>query len=93
MTWKELKDFCNGLSEGELEKNIVLWRESEAITDITAEQLAEDHYVEDGNEEDGCFSETESESKHHDDPEFYPKGMGHFRKVYKAGHPILHENF
>ena len=45
MNWKQLKDFCNSLPESELEKNVMLWREDEAITEITAEQLQENQVV------------------------------------------------
>lgn len=93
MTWKELKDFCNSLPESELEKNVVLWREEEAITDISASELEEDNYVEIDEEENGCFglSEAEYQIKHNADE--FPNGLEHFKKVYDKGHPILHENF
>lgn len=84
MNWKHLKDFCNSLPESELEKNVMLWRESEAITDITAEQLSEDHYIQRDNPEDGCFPGSECK---HLDPDTKIK------RVYKKGHPVLHENF
>lgn len=95
MNWKQLKDFCNSLPESELEKekDVVLWREEEAITDISAEQLDEDHYVEIGEEENGCIplSEVESQIKNYFTE--YPNGLEHFSKVYDKGHPILHEIF
>lgn len=94
MNWKELKDFCNSLPESELEKKVILWREepTEAITDISAEQL-EDMYVNNDCDEDGCFPLCEAESLIKDSPEDYPDGMDHFTKVYDKGHPILSENF
>jgi len=93
MNWKELKDFCNNLSETELEKNVILWREDEAITDISAEQLEEDNYVLIDSEDEGCFPEKEALSQIKNDLEEYPNGLDHFKKVYSKGHPILQENF
>lgn len=84
MTYQELKDFCNSLPESELSKKVILWREDEAITDISAEQLQEDHYIDVDNSEDGCFPASECK---HLDPETKIK------KVYDKGTPILHENF
>lgn len=93
MNWKSLRDFCNSLPESELDKNVILWREDEAITDITAEQLDQDMYLHIGEEEDGCFPLCEAESMIKNDPDEYPNEMGDFQKVYDKGHPILHENF
>ena len=93
MNWKELKDFCNSLPESELEKKVILWREEEAITKITAEQLEEDNYVLIDSEEDGCFPEKEALSQIKNNLEEFPKGLKHFKKVYNKGNPILYENF
>lgn len=84
MNWKTLKDFCNSLPESELEKNVMLWRESEAITDISAEQLEEDHYIDKENPDDGCFPISEAKDLDKDTK---------IKRVYKKGHPILHEIF
>lgn len=93
MNWNELKDFCNSLPESELEKNVMLWREEEAITDISAEQLEEDSYVDNESSESGCFPECEAQSQIKMSPEDFPNGLNHFTKVYDKGHPVLHENF
>ena len=55
MTWKELKEFANSLPEKELDKKVILWREDEAITNIEANQLEEDHYIDLEYSEYGCF--------------------------------------
>lgn len=93
MNWKQLKDFCNNLPESELEKNVILWRESEAIVDISAEQLEENNYVNTEDYDSGCFPECEMNSRIKMAPEDFPHGIHHFTKVYDKGHPILHENF
>jgi hypothetical protein len=93
MNWKQLKDFCNSLPESELEKNVILWREDEAITNIEAEQLSEEQYLETENSEDGCFPKSEAESMIFANPNDYPDGLDHFQKVYDKGHPILTEIF
>lgn len=84
MNWKELKDFCNSLPESELEKNVMLWREDEAITDISAEALEEDYYIRRESPEDGCFPASECKG-------LEPKTK--IKRVYQKGHPVLHENF
>jgi hypothetical protein len=93
MNWKELKDFCNSLPELELEKKVILWREEDAITDISAEQMEEDYYVNDEDVEAGCMPKSVCEGLIKDSSEDYPDGLKHFLKVYAKGHPILHEIF
>lgn len=86
MNWKSLKDFCNSLPESELEKKVILWREDaeDVVTEIEAEQLGEDYYIEKESPENGCFPVSERKEL---DPDTKIK------RVYKTGHPILHENF
>ncbi|WP_202703140.1 hypothetical protein [Flavobacterium sp. UGB4466] len=84
MNWKELKDFCNNLPESELEKKVILWREDEAVVDIYAQGLEEDHYINVDDKDSGCFSVSEAK--------FLDKDI-RIKKVYDRGHPILHENF
>ncbi|OXB01733.1 hypothetical protein B0A75_04640 [Flavobacterium oncorhynchi] len=93
MNWKELKDFCNNLPESELEKNVMLWREDEVISDISAQQLNEDNYIYPPTVEDGCFPESEMKSQIEMSPSDYPKGVRNFTKIYDKGHPVLVENF
>jgi len=86
MNWKQLKDFCNNLPESELEKNVILWREDaeDVILEIEAEQLDEDYYIKVDDPEDGCFPVSESKDLEPDTK---------IKRVYKIGHPILHEIF
>ena len=90
MNWKELKEFCNSLPEEKLENKVILWREEEAISDIYAEQLKEDHFNYDDCE--GCVSESDAKSMLEDEDAF-PNGMDDFEKVYDKGDPILCEEF
>ena len=92
MNWKQLKDFANSLPESELEKNVILWRQESAITDISAEQLDENQYTSDHHDE-GCIPESEALNSIEDNPEDFPNGMADFTKVYEKGTPILHEIF
>lgn len=92
MNWNQLKDFCNSLDEEQLKHNVILWREDEAITDIDAITLEEDHYINPEASE-GCFPESEANYLIKTDPESYPDGIDFFTKVYDKGHPVLHENF
>jgi len=89
MNWKQLKDFCNSLPESELEKNVMLWRECEAITKIEAERLEENHYIIiESDNDDGCIPESEVNSLIKNNEDNF-----HFSKVYDKGHPLLHEIF
>lgn len=84
MKWRDLKKFVNELDEKELDKDVHLWREDEAITDIEVEQLGEDHYINVDDPETGCF------------PESLLKDLGEdiqSKKVWDKGHPVLFENF
>jgi len=80
------------LPESELEKNVMLWREEDAIIDISASQLDENQFISDHHDE-GCIPESEALSSIKNNPEDFPFGMDDFTKVYDKGHPILHENF
>lgn len=80
MIWKEMKDFCDSLSEEQLKENVSLWREDEAINNIVAEELDEDMYVADGDE--GCYPLSEA-----------TEPIEELRKVHSKGKPILYEIF
>ena len=92
MKWKKLKEFCNNLPETELEKEVILWREDEAVSQIKAMCLKEDHYVDPELSENGCFPETDAKSFIGYE-ESYPNGLSDLKKVYDKGHPILWEDF
>lgn len=93
MTWHELKEFANSLSEEQLTKKVILWREDEAITSIDAECLEKNHFVEIGSEEDGCFDEDTMYEMIRSNSNYYQNKEKHFKKVYDKGHPILWEEF
>jgi hypothetical protein len=80
MNWKELKEFCNLLDKKQLNRNVILWREDEAITDIDVELLSEDYYK--GDDDEGCYPESEASEP-----------IESLRKVYSKGDAILWENF
>jgi hypothetical protein len=81
-TWKELKEFCNNLTDKQLEKKVILWREDESISDMDPMQLESDHYIDREEGEEYCYPESEAE-----------KPIEKLEKVYEKGDPILHENF
>lgn len=94
MNWKELKDFCNGLTEEQLEKKVILLREEEVISEMEAQQLVEDYYIDEtGVASDGCFEESTAKDLIEKNPDDYPNGMDHFNKVYDKGFPLIQENF
>lgn len=81
MNWRELKDFCNSLNEEQLEKQVIIWREDEAIANISPMVLEEDYYM-DPEEDEGCYPESEASSP-----------IESLKKVYEKGDPILTEEF
>lgn len=93
MNWNDLKTFCNQLNETQLTENVILWREDEAITDIDAQQLEEDQYIDKEEMLEGCFPKSEVDDFIKNQPEDYPNGLDHFKKVYDKGFPVLQENF
>lgn len=94
MTWKELKDFCKELTEEQLEKKVIIWREEEVISNLQAETLEEDYYIaKTGLYDEGCFDETTALDLIKDNPKDYPNGINDFKKVYDKGFPVLSEDF
>jgi hypothetical protein len=91
MNWNELKEFCNSLPESELSKNVILWREDAAITNINAIVLTEDHYIDNEGDMEGCAPLSDIEYSYLSDEENYPNGLEDFKKVYDKGTPILWE--
>lgn len=91
MNWKQLKDFCNGLTEEQLQEKVIMWREHEAVNEIEAMALEEDNYMNTNIDyNDGCMSESEMKSqinKNHN------LSREDFKKVYDKGFPVLWENF
>lgn len=84
ITWREIKELVNKLTEEQLDATVIMWQEEGAITDIDAFQLEEDHYIDLDDSENGCFPESECE---HLEPDTK------FKKVYDKGHPVLMEVF
>jgi hypothetical protein len=85
MNWKQMKEFANGLSDEQLEKDVILWREESAISKIDPDILKEDHYF-DEKEDEGCYTLSEAGISIEEAQE---KGL---KKVYDKGDPILFEN-
>ena len=77
MNWRELKDFCNSLSEEQLEKKVIIWREEETLTKIHPEILQENYYL-CPEEDDGCYPESAAIQPIED-----------LTKVYDKGDPVL----
>lgn len=93
MTWKEMKDFCNGLTEEQLGKRVIVWREEESISSFEPVPLSEDHYAEIDLSDNLCFPQSDMNTMIKENPEDFPNGANHFKKVYDKGHPILMEDF
>ena len=81
MNWRQLKEFCNNLPEGELDNNVIMWQEDSVISDIEAMELQEDYYM-DKEEDEGCYPESEASN-----------GIDGLEKVYDKGRPVLWEDF
>lgn len=82
MTWKELKEFCNGLTDEQLSKEVVVWREGDAIGNLLPSLLEDDYYIDSEEPEEGCFPRYEYNGG-------YPENL---KLCYKKGTPILWEN-
>ena len=90
MNWKELKGFCNGLTEEQLEQKVIMWREDEAVQEIKAMTLEQDHYINKEDYDNGCFEESEMRSQIENDEDLTEED---FKKVYDKGFPLLWEDF
>jgi hypothetical protein len=91
ITWNEIKVFCNSLNEEQLKEKVLLWREDECIA-VSAHELEEDQYLDEDTDE-GCVPESTMHQLIKDDPDAYPDGVEHFKKVYSKGRPMMIENF
>lgn len=90
MNWKQLKDFCNGLTEEQLQEKVIMWREDDVVNNIEVRELEEDHYINKDDYDNGCFEESEMKSQIENDDELT---VDNFKKVYDKGFPVLWENF
>ncbi|MCU0351769.1 MAG: hypothetical protein MUF43_13230 [Flavobacterium sp.] len=92
MNWKELKDFCNSLTEEQLQQKVAMWLDDEEVTDIDAITLSQEYYI----DNEGCFETylrlEDVKEIIKDDAITYPNGLDDFKKVYKTGDPILLDN-
>lgn len=85
MIWKDIKDFISSLDENQLNKKVVLWRESESIEDLGIECLKDDHYYDPNQPEDGCFSKKDAIDM--------SGNLDNYEKCFDKGQPIIWENF
>lgn len=86
MKWKELKEFANSLDEQQLEKEVIVWRESEVVSPISAFKLEADYYMSEDDDE-GCYSLDDAGITLDEAQE------QELKKVYDKGHPLLSEDF
>ena len=85
MNWNQLKDFCNSLTEEQLQKNVLVWREDKAFSNMEPIVLNYDMYI--GLGEEGCYPLHEVDLTEEQAEE---EGL---TKVYSKGDPILMEDF
>lgn len=74
------------LSEDQLEKDVIVWREDEAVSSLEPMILHDDHYIA-PDDEDGCYTLSDAGLDIEDVKE------KNLKKVYDKGHPILAEDF
>lgn len=90
MNWKQLKDFCNGLTEEQLQEKVIMWREHEEVNNIEVDTLQEDQYVNINRDQDGCMAESDMNWEINQNQNLSRED---FKKVYDKGFPLLWENF
>lgn len=78
MKYKELLEKLQGLSEDQLNKDVVFWAEEEAFK-VGFSILEKPMYYDEEYPEDGCFEPREGVR------------TDGYRLAYEAGYPILHE--
>ena len=82
MIWKKLKEFCNDLTDEQLNETVRIIREEETISKIDTEVFSEDQVLDVEEPQNGFFPESEKP-----DPDMETK------VAYKKGTPILWEEF
>lgn len=80
MIWKELKDFCNSLSEEQLNFPVRINREEEMISCLKTEILEENYVMDEYNE--GAYPESEASGDE-----------GELKVVFPKGFPMINEVF
>ena len=88
-----MKEFCSTLDDEQLEKQVIMWREDEAISHISPFTLSENYYIDPDDDDGYCFSESEAHTVMRGNEQDYPDGMETFEKVYDKGHPLLSDDF
>lgn len=62
-TWAKLKEFCNGLTDEQLQQKVKVIREDDSIDILEASELGEDHYKFD--DEDYSISKGDFDKDYH----------------------------
>ena len=88
MKFKELKEFCNGLTDEQLNETVRIMREEEVISSIHPPEILKEDLVYDPEERmEGCFALSELGE------DFIKENEGHLKVAYKKGTPMLWEDF
>ncbi|WP_017258414.1 hypothetical protein [Pedobacter arcticus] len=74
MNWNDLKIFCNSLDEVQLQQNVILWREDEAVTDIKAIELDKTITLSEGDESIKDIDAIQLDSEQYIEPEVIGEG-------------------
>ena len=91
MKFKEMKDFCNGLTDEQLNEKVRIMREEEVISSIhPPEVLKEDLVIDPEESQEGCFALSEMGE---DYIQAIKESGAELKVAYKKGTPMLWEDF
>ena len=87
MKFKEMKDFCNGLTDEQLNEKVRIMREEEVISSIHPPEVLKEDLSLDTEISDGCFPFSEVEGS------YTKEEFAKLKVAYKKGTPMLWEDF
>ena len=87
MKFKELKEFCNGLTDEQLNEKVRIMREEEVISSIHPPEVLTEDLSLDPEASEGCFPFSEVKGS------YTKEEFAQLKVAYKKGTPMLWEDF
>ena len=87
MKFKELRDFCNGLSESQLNETVRIMREEDVLSSFHSPEVLTEDLSLDPEESEGCFPFSEVKDSYTEEE------FAQLKVAYKKGTPMLWEDF
>ena len=87
MIWKEMKHFCNNLTDEQLNEKFMVMREEEVLTSFYPPAILEEDLSLDPEASEGCFPFSEVKGS------YTKEEFAQLKVAYKKGTPMIWEDF